>query len=686
MAMTSDDGAQPMHSDRPNSDRPTHTDAEQRRDERAGLLDGDVARLPEFRVSLGWLDALTRHRRGVFVCIVLLYVAGFNGIWRVNVDSALYRGLGHSMATGGGYTFAGMHHEHAFFGLPLMLAICERLFGVTPVPPQILITLMGVATLWFTDRLVRLRFPLWMATLVTIGMALNFRFYRQSQELMTDVPFVLGVVASLYGLDLLRLTPWRERGPAIRAAALFIAGLGLAAATRPTFGVLAGAICLSSIVRAIHNRDGRRGLHMLIAGTAIVITLLLFLSDPRTHGFNPTQGVYEQELIERVQVLPSTIYGSLEAFFTSNLNDAFYSQKMQPLGIVFALVVLSGTALLIRRDLTWGLMVIGLVLITLPLSTVPRYYIMVMPLLWLGWLLLLSRLVLASTPVMRGAVMMIGVGLPLAVNVGRIFNLVAEQRAPDVAWLRTGADRTTTFYAKYHEGMVPRLRAIADMIHANATPTQRIVGPEAHVLTYFSDRAVVGERTIFAKIENKITRYPEELKKYAPDLAIFPFRAYDESDRQVRDLIRRRILAPLSAPIARSADAYLAAAEVKPPPPGVNWKSFKASAPDAATTRRTQFRNLSTTQQAVITEKRARHAAHVGRRYADPSTRPAKHAASTKRAKPTTEQAAKALKKQAKTDRKAAQDRKAKKIRQAAATSSPTTQPSTQPTAPPPVP
>lgn len=671
--MTSADGAKPMHSEASShGDRPPRTEAEQRRDERAVLLDGDVARLPEFRVSLGWLDALTRHRRIVFVGIALLYVLGFNGIWRVNVDSALYRGLGHSMATGGGYTFAGAHHEHAFFGLPLMLAACEKVFGVTPLPPQILITLMGLATLWLTDRLIRLRFPLWMATLVTIGMALNFRFFRQSQELMTDVPFALGVVASLYGLDLLRLTPWRERGPAIRAAATFLAGLALAAATRPTFGVLAGAILLSSLVRAIHNRDGRRGLHVLIAGSAIGITVLLFLSDPRTRGFNPTQGVYEQELIERVQVLNQTILGSLDKFLTSNLNDAFYSQKMQPIGSIFAIAVLAGTFFLIRRDLTWGLMVIGLVLVTLPLSTVPRYYIMVMPLLWLGWLLLLSRLVLVSPPVMRGAVMMLGIALPLAVNVGRMLNLIAEQRRPDLAWLRTGADRTTSFYAKYHEGMVPRLKAIADMIRANTTPAQKIVGPEAHVLTYYADRHVVGERTIFLKVENKITQYPAELKRFDPDLAIFPFKAYDDSDRQVRDLIRRRILAPLSAPIARTADAYLAAAEVKPPP-GVNWKSFKATAPDENSSLRAELRGLSTTQQAAVREKRARRAA-IEARHPGASTNPSKYkSATTKQAKPSTQPAATKPVKKAKSDRTPAQDRKAKKNRQA--TTAATTQP-----------
>ena len=45
---------------------------------------------------------LWRWRRAVVVGLVLLYAAGFNGIWRITPDSALYANLGRSLVAGAG--------------------------------------------------------------------------------------------------------------------------------------------------------------------------------------------------------------------------------------------------------------------------------------------------------------------------------------------------------------------------------------------------------------------------------------------------------------------------------------------------------------------------------------------------------------------------------------------------------
>jgi hypothetical protein len=57
---------------------------------------------------LAWAD---RHRWWLFGAAALLYVAGFNGQWRVSPDSALYASLGRSLAEGLGYTYQGEHHK-----------------------------------------------------------------------------------------------------------------------------------------------------------------------------------------------------------------------------------------------------------------------------------------------------------------------------------------------------------------------------------------------------------------------------------------------------------------------------------------------------------------------------------------------------------------------------------------------
>lgn len=582
-------------------------------DDRTRLYD-DVSQLPERRVSLGWIDDLVRHRRVAFVLVGLLYLLSFNGLWRVNVDSALYRGLAHSLAIGRGYQFAGEPHHHAFAGLPWMLALCEKLFGVTPLPGQVLITLMGLATVWMTYRLIALHYPLWVATVVAIAMGTNFRFLRLSQELMTDVPFTLGVVVTLYGLERLRMIARGDRRATVIASATLIGGVLWSAAMRPTVAVLVGAIVAASVVRAIRNDDGRRRLHLTICIVAAVAGAIMWFVGLRLRGVSLTGGVYEREFIGGVQTLPAAFLGKLEAFLGSSLNDAFFSQKLQPLSIPVALVVLAGAVIVMRRNLAWGLMVVGVIAITLPLSTAPRYYLMVLPILWVGWLVLFSKLTLAAPPVARSGIMVVAIAVPLAMNVGRDTGLIRDQRIGDIAWLRGQAPtREAGFYAHYRKGEVPRLQAYAAAIAAHAGPDDRVLGPAARVLTYYSDRRVSGDRELFE--EKGVTRrqMPFKLQQFKPDLAIFPAEAYDkESDGSLRGLIRLRIVSPTGPHLADMDFAWLAAPEVRPPPPGVDWKNWKPPERRAttagATTRKSSLRGLSTTQRAEVLAKRERKA------------------------------------------------------------------------------
>lgn len=555
-----------------------------------------LPRHPEEAISLGWLDALVQHRRVAYAFLVLTYVASFSGIWRIGVDSALYRGLARSIARGDGYVFAGEHHTHAYAGLPLLLAGLEKVFGESPLPGLIMISLMALATLWLIDALIRLRYPLWVATVITLGVGLNYRFVRQSHELMTDIPFMLGVMMTLYAYERLRMT--LARGQVYPIATMLLGGLVLAAATRPTFGVLVIAMILGSAYAALANRDGKRHIHLAIIGCAAFVAMLLVLADPRTAISAPFTGKYELELREAVRELPATIVGQLRLFFGENLNDAFFSQDMSPLAIPFSILVLVGGVLVWRRNVVWGLMIFGLVLVTLPLSTVPRYYIMVMPMLWLGWILLLSKVALRSPKVIQGAVMMVGLGLPLLLNFGRVIGFIAEQRRGDWEWITRGANRQDAFYANYRKGAVPPLLGVARLIKEHTAPDDTIIGPSAHVLSYFADRRVLGERSIF--FEKALSTYPSVLQKVAPDYAVFPIRLYEVSDPDMRELIRRRILIAMQT-VASNDSGYLARVSVRPPPPDVKWTQYNGPEERATTRPR-----LTAEEKAEILRKKER--------------------------------------------------------------------------------
>src|SRR5947209_3776252 len=86
--------------------------------------------------------------------------------------------------------------------------------------------------------LVRLR-ALGYALTTVVLLGLNRIFLEQSNELLSDVPFLLGLMLSLYGYERLRRAAGTRQWAVATATAT--AGLALAALTRPTFWILAVA-------------------------------------------------------------------------------------------------------------------------------------------------------------------------------------------------------------------------------------------------------------------------------------------------------------------------------------------------------------------------------------------------------------------------------------------------------------
>jgi len=47
-----------------------------------------------------------RHRRKLFLSLIVIYLLGINAQWRIEPDSALYLTVGRNLAEGHGYTFS----------------------------------------------------------------------------------------------------------------------------------------------------------------------------------------------------------------------------------------------------------------------------------------------------------------------------------------------------------------------------------------------------------------------------------------------------------------------------------------------------------------------------------------------------------------------------------------------------
>ena len=132
------------------------------------------------------------------VAVAVLYMVGVTGKWWPTSDSALYLGLARSLSVGEGYRFNGEVSADVTPGLPLVLAGLQKLFGPGYWAPNIFITLCGLGALWLIYATLRRMSDKYIAAAVTLCCALSYSFYYNAQRILSDVPFVLALWATLY--------------------------------------------------------------------------------------------------------------------------------------------------------------------------------------------------------------------------------------------------------------------------------------------------------------------------------------------------------------------------------------------------------------------------------------------------------------------------------------------------------
>jgi hypothetical protein len=154
------------------------------------------------RACDGLLAFADRHRGKLFLALGLFYLLAFSGQWRPEPDSALYLTIGRNLALGEGYTYHGQSHRLVFPGIPLLFAGLFKLFGTASlVPHHVVMLALGAAALGLTYRLFLLHAGRPMAVLVTFLVGVSQTFYRYNFELLSDLPFMLAVMAFLVGYE-----------------------------------------------------------------------------------------------------------------------------------------------------------------------------------------------------------------------------------------------------------------------------------------------------------------------------------------------------------------------------------------------------------------------------------------------------------------------------------------------------
>jgi len=451
------------------------------------------------------LKKVDQFRLVLLSLVVLTMIGGFNGLWRAEADSALYLTIAKNLATGHGYTYNGVTNDLAYPGLPFLLAGVFKIFGTDSlVPANALMLVLGLVALALNYRLFKLLGGRPLAVVMTLGLGFTRTFYRYAFQIMTDMPFLVGVLAFFAGYESLRAAR-RDALAARRDAragvpephkagafdwALMVVGLLVVVVTRPAMYAFIPVVAVALLIgmwRTVRE-PGRRvpAWTWLLVGSGIasVIALMLHL-DPRAPTRSGTMGQYEEFVVQQFttdvdQTASRMVHENVPHLLNEIAADALFGIEFGTwLTPVFSVVVLALGLVVAKKHPVWGLWV-GLTVATMVLiQPVDRYLLPVLPMLIFGWWTTLSWLNHHIRRPLGDVVFGVLLVLGMSANLTKVGAIAIDQHRSD-------------FYAHYKEGRFGPLSSLAREIRTHVAPDDVVLAPSrtARVLTFWSGRNV----------------------------------------------------------------------------------------------------------------------------------------------------------------------------------------------------
>ena len=328
--------------------------------------------------------------------VVVIHLAGVTGHWWPTPDSAVYLGLGRSIALGNGYRFNGEVHRTFAPGLPLMLAGLWRLTGESYWAAHVLMALCGLGALLAAYRSLRRGGAgREMAASAIVATGLSYTWYFTSHRILSDTPFAL-----VFWLAVLFAGLYLRRRRAVWLVSIGLATMAAIALRAPgvlAIGALAVGVAMDRLapvqqVGAVSpGRALRRRLllaSVIMAAGAAMGGGLYFLARrgaPEAPTYlrlvGPVLEVQTDYISRRIG------HGLLE--FPSAVAETFTSQSIWVLGVLLAILTGLGVFRLARA----GYRLPAALLVIYPLSLClclgmhgmkPRYFMPVQPLMVLG--------------------------------------------------------------------------------------------------------------------------------------------------------------------------------------------------------------------------------------------------------------------------------------------------------------
>ncbi len=234
--------------------------------------------------------------------------------------------------------------------------------------------------------------------------------------------------------------------------------------------------------------------------------------------------------------IPKAIWDILN----DDLPRLFFAERIVGVSLILTLALLGGVLLVAvrsdrreaRRPL-WMLLVVVLFVAVLLASSEARYWLMVLPVLWVGWVLGIAKGARDwfVTDRARSIYVAAGVGFVLICNSIHVVKFAIEQRS-------------RPFLSHYKDGSYALLPGTARALQRHTDVSDVAIGPYAPILQYLSDRRVLDRRDLgFGEISEEIPRLVA-VRDSGATWMIFPHQPYKHKEPEMYRLIGKGLIYP----------------------------------------------------------------------------------------------------------------------------------------------
>jgi hypothetical protein len=295
---------------------------------------------------------------------------------------------------------------------------------------------------------------------------------------------------------------------------------------------------------------------------------VLIAIDPRFKGFHPLSGGYESEAIDMIPQASSRFTTQLYHILHDQFPAGVFGQAMSPVGILSSLLVIGSTLLLLRRHAMWVLMVFGTLAATMIVSSEPRYYLMVLPTLLLGWLALLCTIARRTSRLWGEIILVVGLSIVTLNNLSASIGFFIEQHRSD-------------FISHYKKGGYVAELQMCEAIRQHVQPDQRVLGPSGPIMSILTGVHVYTQREIMPRGQN--VHSMELVAATHLDYVVSPGGIYHEKDPLIARMFRVHLITPIKTIATTPAGWHLSTIQVTVPP--TDWRKLPKGWRPPATTR-----------------------------------------------------------------------------------------------------